>query len=96
MKYMETTNARLCPTCGLEKFFDPTQPRQTKARGFSGRTCWDCFCKARRVPDELRGTRGVMSRREAELAWRKEHETLVLAAIAKLAEQNPQSPHEVK
>lgn len=43
-----STVLRECSCCGLEKPWDPTQKRESKASGFSGALCWWCFLDARR------------------------------------------------
>jgi len=70
---METPNTRVCPVCGYAKFFDPTQPRQSKARGFSGKTCWDCFKESRRGVERVGTPRAVL---EAQRQQAQVHEAI--------------------
>lgn len=36
---------KYCCHCSAAKFFEPSIRNGTKARGFYGTRCWDCYCK---------------------------------------------------
>lgn len=40
---------KICKACMQEKPFDTTQATYSKASGFHGATCWDCYKAAQRA-----------------------------------------------
>ena len=37
---------RFCKSCGLDKPYNPSAKKNSKASGFHGRVCWDCYLEA--------------------------------------------------
>lgn len=58
---------RYCPHCEQDKEFDPAQKRDSKARGFKGTFCWDCYQKVHNAQHRaMRGAEaGKIKNREA-------------------------------
>lgn len=44
-----STVLRECPYCGQYKPYDPSAKKGTKARGFHGAHCWDCYKESARA-----------------------------------------------
>lgn len=66
-----------CPKCGLEKPFDPSAKPQTKAVGFRGNVCWDCYVIASRAKQRAQRStpEGLAKAREYS---RKRNQALVV------------------
>lgn len=45
---------KFCKDCEQFKPHDPTQKHQSKASGFMGKVCWDCFVLAQRAKMQSR------------------------------------------
>ena len=60
---------KLCKVCNQLKPFDLTAPHQSKAQGFMGLVCWDCFVTAQRI--KMRARRNNQSPEILALKARK-------------------------
>lgn len=47
---------KLCKECNELKPYDPHAKRQSKAQGFVGLVCWDCFVRTQRAKMQERAT----------------------------------------
>jgi len=74
---------KLCKECDEYKPYDPTQGRQTKASGFAGKVCWDCFVIAQRAKMRERNCKNPADRTYSVLVTKAQN---ALDRLAKLAD----------
>lgn len=62
---------RTCTCCGLAKPYDPSAKKGTKARGFHGTRCWDCYKESARLSvSTYRSTpEGLAAKKTAMQRW---------------------------
>lgn len=83
---------RLCKECNQLKPYEPTQRRQSKASGFMGNICWNCFVETQRAVMRERTTRNPTDRTYGALVLKAQN---ALDRLKNL-EPSPKVAHQLK